>query len=165
MPKRQPDLRKLARRQRWLIWLVALSLLSQVLLRLPLGQFAFVMRWIVIVVQLLITLLIVVGVVRALISQGNHPVIIVLSGVLMLAPCANLFVLLFVNRSVTRTLRRAGVRVGFWGAKPEDVERALNPMLCRACGYDLTGNVSGRCPECGAEVPEPRCKYLIETDG
>ncbi|MGD8450305.1 MAG: hypothetical protein PVJ57_00675 [Phycisphaerae bacterium] len=21
---------------------------------------------------------------------------------------------------------------------------------CRACGYDLTGNVSGRCPECGA---------------
>ncbi|MEW6253162.1 MAG: hypothetical protein AB1716_21195 [Planctomycetota bacterium] len=20
---------------------------------------------------------------------------------------------------------------------------------CRACGYDLTGNVSGRCPECG----------------
>lgn len=23
--------------------------------------------------------------------------------------------------------------------------------FCRACGYDLTGNVSGRCPECGAE--------------
>lgn len=21
---------------------------------------------------------------------------------------------------------------------------------CRGCGYDLTGNVSGRCPECGA---------------
>ena len=21
---------------------------------------------------------------------------------------------------------------------------------CRRCGYDLTGNVSGRCPECGA---------------
>ncbi len=21
---------------------------------------------------------------------------------------------------------------------------------CAACGYDLTGNVSGRCPECGA---------------
>ncbi len=24
---------------------------------------------------------------------------------------------------------------------------------CRRCGYDLTGNVSGRCPECGAVVP------------
>ncbi len=24
---------------------------------------------------------------------------------------------------------------------------------CQACGYDLTGNVSGKCPECGAVVP------------
>jgi hypothetical protein len=24
---------------------------------------------------------------------------------------------------------------------------------CQKCGYDLTGNVSGRCPECGAAVP------------
>lgn len=23
---------------------------------------------------------------------------------------------------------------------------------CAACGYDLTGNVSGRCPECGEEI-------------
>lgn len=25
---------------------------------------------------------------------------------------------------------------------------------CRACGYDLTGNTSGICPECGAIVPK-----------
>ncbi len=24
--------------------------------------------------------------------------------------------------------------------------------ICRACGYDLTGNKSGRCPECGRAV-------------
>ncbi len=24
---------------------------------------------------------------------------------------------------------------------------------CRRCGYDLTGNVSGVCPECGAKLP------------
>lgn len=24
------------------------------------------------------------------------------------------------------------------------------PGTCQNCGYDLTGNVSGRCPECGA---------------
>ncbi|QDV91086.1 hypothetical protein RAS2_21760 [Phycisphaerae bacterium RAS2] len=24
---------------------------------------------------------------------------------------------------------------------------------CKACGYDLTGNVSGRCPECGDFIP------------
>lgn len=23
---------------------------------------------------------------------------------------------------------------------------------CRGCGYDLTGNVSGRCPECGNSI-------------
>ena len=23
------------------------------------------------------------------------------------------------------------------------------PGHCRSCGYNLTGNVSGRCPECG----------------
>ena len=26
--------------------------------------------------------------------------------------------------------------------------------LCITCGYDLTGNVSGVCPECGAEIKE-----------
>ena len=27
--------------------------------------------------------------------------------------------------------------------------------LCVKCGYDLTGNVSGTCPECGTEVKHP----------
>jgi predicted RNA-binding Zn-ribbon protein involved in translation (DUF1610 family) len=26
--------------------------------------------------------------------------------------------------------------------------------LCRHCGYNLTGNVSGICPECGATIEE-----------
>jgi hypothetical protein len=29
--------------------------------------------------------------------------------------------------------------------------RAVRAGCCRRCGYDLTGNVSGRCSECGAE--------------
>lgn len=28
--------------------------------------------------------------------------------------------------------------------------RRREPGRCHACGYDLTGNTSGRCPECGA---------------
>lgn len=27
--------------------------------------------------------------------------------------------------------------------------------LCEACGYDLMGNVSGVCPECGTEIKKP----------
>lgn len=30
--------------------------------------------------------------------------------------------------------------------------RIVVPGHCVSCGYDLTGNVSGRCPECGVEV-------------
>jgi len=31
----------------------------------------------------------------------------------------------------------------------------IKPGQCRNCGYDLTGNVSGRCPECGEEMSAP----------
>ncbi len=30
----------------------------------------------------------------------------------------------------------------------------LDPPTCTVCGYDLTGNVSGRCPECGSTQPD-----------
>jgi hypothetical protein len=30
------------------------------------------------------------------------------------------------------------------------------PGHCQNCGYDLTGNVSGVCPECGTAVPDAR---------
>jgi len=30
---------------------------------------------------------------------------------------------------------------------------------CRHCGYDLTGNISGRCPECGTEVANQKTTH------
>ncbi len=33
--------------------------------------------------------------------------------------------------------------------------RRYPPGHCQKCGYDLTGNVSGRCPECGSSL-DPR---------
>ena len=30
--------------------------------------------------------------------------------------------------------------------------RKPRPGFCRRCDYDLTGNTSGRCPECGLEI-------------
>ena len=32
------------------------------------------------------------------------------------------------------------------------VPRPIPPGHCQKCGYDLTGNVSGRCPECGTAI-------------
>jgi hypothetical protein len=32
--------------------------------------------------------------------------------------------------------------------------RRIPPGHCQTCGYDLTGNVSGRCPECGSPCPQ-----------
>lgn len=32
------------------------------------------------------------------------------------------------------------------------IPRSVRPGACGACGYDLEGNVSGKCPECGAVV-------------
>ncbi len=37
----------------------------------------------------------------------------------------------------------------------QDVEPALVPGVCNRCNYDLTGNKTGVCPECGRPVDEP----------
>jgi hypothetical protein len=33
---------------------------------------------------------------------------------------------------------------------------------CRKCGYDLTGNVSGICPECGTPIPDGQKRLLAK---
>ena len=34
-------------------------------------------------------------------------------------------------------------------------DRRYPPCHCKACGYNLTGNISGVCPECATEIEEP----------
>ena len=41
------------------------------------------------------------------------------------------------------------------------IRRALHERglpVCRPCGYNLTGNVSGVCPECGTPIEKPEPK-------
>ena len=42
------------------------------------------------------------------------------------------------------------------GRRPSLKARFLASNVCRACGYDLAGNVSGVCPECGTVVGAQR---------
>jgi len=39
-------------------------------------------------------------------------------------------------------------------ARARVFRRRVDTSCCGVCGYDLTGNVSGRCPECGEAVLE-----------
>jgi len=45
--------------------------------------------------------------------------------------------------------------IALWIARDSLAAAADDSTRCRACGYDLTGNVSGVCPECGTAT-EPR---------
>jgi hypothetical protein len=68
--------------------------------------------------------------------------------------------------------RRCGICAPRWALLPASVLLGSAPVtafirgpirrywrrrkgLCVKCGYDLTGNVSGVCPECGTEVKQP----------
>jgi hypothetical protein len=47
----------------------------------------------------------------------------------------------------------AGLRVALWLRGPYRRHYRRRHNLCLTCGYNLTGNTSGRCPECGTAVP------------
>ena len=61
----------------------------------------------------------------------------------------------FFRRGYCSECQGRGTRGGLSSEVPfiwrEDRIR-LQQRKCRKCGYDLTGNVSGRCPECGTAV-------------
>ena len=56
---------------------------------------------------------------------------------------------------VLLTVARYFVSVFIWLPRYERWARASTGR-CARCGYDLTGNVSGACPECGTPIPKGR---------
>lgn len=138
-----------------MIWLVLLALVGQFLPFFLPSSFRSPVAILLMLLYLLVYVGMIVGVVLILVAKRSHLLVTILCGLLMIAPCGNLFVLILVNLGVTRTLRRAGLRVGFMGVPDEEVERVLDPNLCTGCGYSLTGNVSGICPECGRSIACP----------
>lgn len=116
------------------------------------GAFSPVVYPLLVMIQIAAMILRVIGVVRVLTAKGTHIAVIIICAILMPAPCVSLLLLLFINMSPTKTLRRAGLHVGFMGVKPDEIERVLDPNLCKNCGYNLTGNISAICPECGSQL-------------
>jgi len=142
------DLRAVARWQRTLLWFVLGLLLLNGLSVAPIAAPAWVAgAWLIasIVVQVSAIVCVLQLQVGLRIGVGAR----ILTGVLMFAPCINLLVLLSVNARATHALKKAGLKVGLLGVNPAEAERVLSPELCSACGYQLAGNVTGACPECG----------------
>jgi hypothetical protein len=63
-------------------------------------------------------------------------------------------VLLGILIAIAVVLAYLPSRMIYSGLRWELVEN--DGRFCLKCGYDLTGNVSGRCPECGREIADRR---------
>lgn len=169
-PSQRIDLRVLARRQRWLLWTILGMLMIYCMMPLlqstvrvaappptpgATSAFAIAVGLLFPLLKVGVLVMIMIVVVMVMAALRLHVVWRVLAVLSLFFPLANLLTLLFINRRVTRVLRDAGLRVGFMGVADEDVKRLTSGHLCRHCGYDLTGNVSGACPECGCAIAVP----------
>lgn len=149
------DLREAARCQRGLVWCIA----SQTLLCITLPFIAPIPSapaiaacFALVLGSVIATFILGLRLAWALHEKGMA-VLFALS--ICIQPLA-IFLLLMLNSRASRHLRAAGLHVGILGVRDEDVVRILSPDHCHSCGYDLFGNVSGICPECGTPVPTPQ---------
>lgn len=83
--------------------------------------------------------------------------ILLLGHVPVIGPLASLVVVITLaiqlNKGYRTGDRFANTRV-IWKRYARSPVFGGDGMLCASCGYDLTGNDSGVCPECGTAVPE-----------
>ncbi len=150
-----PKLIKLVGGQWWLvrIWLLAFFLLilrnhPSVVANIAFFQF-------VAIGEVFVRLTMVYVCLRVMRLNGSDWFVIVLITPFLLPPGFNLAVVYLVDYAALRTLRRAGLEIGFLGMRASDARKALLANDCINCGYNLTGNVSGVCPECGENVIPP----------
>jgi hypothetical protein len=145
----------LARRQRWVLWLILASILS-IGLSIPVTRFGAMGGAIFFgafaVGMFAIQIAVMIGTVALMWSMKANRVLTVICALLMFIPWISFLILLLANGRATRRLRRAGLKVGFMGVSDEQVVQKLSRDLCRKCGYNLTGNVSGVCSECGTSI-------------
>lgn len=149
--RRDTELCRIAHAHRRLLWVLLVSLPCQALILLE-----FPVTWPpryptgVVIIYLGISLLICRAMVGSLWARRKHPAVVVLSALPSLVPIGNLLLMEVEIRKAASALKSAGVVIGPFGASDDRVRRRIKHKVCR-CGYDLTGNVSRRCPECGTK--------------
>lgn len=93
--------------------------------------------------------------------MGENAFMTALAVLFTLIPLINVINVLFANWGASGRLRDAGITVGLLGATDESVILAISPWCCKNCGYDLTSNTSGRCPECGRPLSEEARSAIV----
>ncbi len=144
------DLRDVARFQRWLVRIFPLVICADLFWILPPTPFV---SWIEpMVFHLVVVLVALVYEVRLLIALNCPIGTGCLYFLLTFIPFLNLVVLFLTNARAIETLKAAGIRVGVMGVSDSAARAAMESNLCKKCGYNLTGNASGICPECGTSL-------------
>jgi len=95
---------------------------------------------------------------------GGGSLLFLLFTICMLIPPFNLVALLHLSYETITVLRSTGLKIGIMGVREKDYDRRYSPWHCMQCDYDLTGNRSGTCPECGHRIPASMRPILAERE-
>ena len=158
---RRVYLMKVARIQRTLIWLVLAYMLLQCSPVFAFGTLRSVspatgqlMLALYVVAQLGIWISAIVQTIRLSSASGTSMVVAAIAGALMIIPFFGMLALVVVNVNATALLKHNGVRVGFFGVAPREMQ-LLVEGACIHCGYDVRGLPGLTCPECGTALTPP----------
>ena len=145
------DLQVLASRHRWFLYLLTPTLAAQGLAIFAPSFEVYGVRSIFFAVVFVAALAVVVALLLAEVKASGG--IIVLSVLVTPVPVVNFLIIIHAHTSALAVFKAVGLRVGLFGVRDADARHRMNPDLCVGCGYNLTGNLSGRCPECGLTIP------------
>jgi len=143
------DLRKLARAIRSVPWLVMFGMMS---LCFPavIGPIAIKINPLIdLCVFAIMRMIVIVWIMRLMFLLRTNLLIILLAPAVLWIPFVDFLVLFVETMRGLRLLESHGVGIRQFGLADNAVVDVLMHPTCQNCGYDLTGNTIGVCPECG----------------
>jgi hypothetical protein len=150
------DLRVLARRQRILLWFVLtvylpvylFTIVATPILRISNAAILSVAADVLKVGMFAL----IIGVFLLMRASSTRLIALACGSLLLLIPYIRMLILYSENVYVSDFLREAGLEVGLMGVRDENIVLKFGKGLCHNCGYNLAGNVTEICPECGMAI-------------